>query len=109
MMARGDVVVAAARGAPTGEPRPAVVVQADAFAGTDSVVLVPMTSREAEAGLLRVPVEARDGTGLRAASWMMVDKITAIPREAVGARIGRLAPGDAARLDRALLVLLGIA
>ena len=39
----------------------------------------------------------------------MVDKITAVPRTKVGARVGRLDDEDIPRLDHAVLVFLGLA
>ncbi len=39
----------------------------------------------------------------------MVDKITTIPRANVRDRLGRLADADLVRLNRALLVFLGLA
>jgi len=39
----------------------------------------------------------------------MVDKITTVPKSKVGARLGRLALEDLVRLNRAILVFLGIA
>jgi mRNA interferase MazF len=39
----------------------------------------------------------------------MVDQITTVPRARLGARIGRLADEDMVRLNRAVLVFLGIA
>jgi mRNA interferase MazF len=39
----------------------------------------------------------------------MVDKITTVPRSKLGARVGRLADEDMVRLNRAVLVFLGIA
>lgn len=39
----------------------------------------------------------------------MVDKITTVPKSKVGARVGRLDDVDISRLDRALLVFLGLA
>jgi len=38
-----------------------------------------------------------------------VDKITTVPKAKVGVRIGRLADEDIVRLNRAILVFLGIA
>ena len=40
---------------------------------------------------------------------IMVDKITTMPRANVGDRVGRLQDSDLVRLDRALLVFLGLA
>jgi mRNA interferase MazF len=44
---------------------------------------------------------------LRAASRLMVDKITTVPRTKIGVQIGRLADEDMVRLNRAVLVFLG--
>jgi mRNA interferase MazF len=38
----------------------------------------------------------------------MVDKLTTVPRTSVGERIGRLGDEDIARLDRAIVVFLGV-
>lgn len=46
---------------------------------------------------------------LRAVSRIMVDKTTTVRREAIGERVGRLADEDVVRLNRAILVLLGLA
>ena len=48
-------------------------------------------------------------TGFEQASHIMVDKITTMPRANVRDHLGRLADGDLIRLDRALLVFLGLA
>jgi mRNA interferase MazF len=39
----------------------------------------------------------------------MVDKITTVPKSKVGARIGRLDDEDLLRLNRAVVVFLGLA
>ena len=39
----------------------------------------------------------------------MVDKITTVPKAKIGVRIGRLADEDLVRLNRAVLVFLGVA
>jgi mRNA interferase MazF len=39
----------------------------------------------------------------------MVDKLTTVPRTKVGRRIGRLDDDDMLRLNRAILVFLGLA
>jgi mRNA interferase MazF len=38
----------------------------------------------------------------------MVDKTTTVPKSGIGARIGRLADADIVRLNRAVVVFLGI-
>jgi mRNA interferase MazF len=39
----------------------------------------------------------------------MADKITTVPRTKLGTRIGRLSDADVLRLNRAVLVFLGLA
>ena len=39
----------------------------------------------------------------------MVDKVTTVPRTTLGRRIGALADADLLRLNRSLLVFLGLA
>jgi mRNA interferase MazF len=39
----------------------------------------------------------------------MVDKLTTVPKANLGDRIGRLADDDLLRLDRAIVVFLGLA
>ncbi|MGL5929638.1 MAG: type II toxin-antitoxin system PemK/MazF family toxin, partial [Dermatophilaceae bacterium] len=43
-MRRGDIRIAAARGAYTGKPRPVVIVQDDRFDATSSVTVCPLTT-----------------------------------------------------------------
>ena len=98
-MKRGDVVVVAARGAYTGKPRPALVVQSDLFNAThQSVTLCPITSDCLDAPLFRIPLPPGERTGLKSASQIMVDKIVSVPSSAVTSRIGRC---DARELEAA--------
>ncbi|MEO6941614.1 MAG: type II toxin-antitoxin system PemK/MazF family toxin [Terrimesophilobacter sp.] len=108
-MRRGDICIAAARGAYTGKPRPVVVVQDDRFDGTASVTVCPLTSNDVQAPLSRIPVQPTATTGIEHRSYIMVDKITTMPRANVSDRLGRLEDSDLVRLDRALVVFLGLA
>ena len=47
--------------------------------------------------------------GLRETSSIMVDKVTTVPSAKLGDRIGRLSDEDVVRLNRALLLFLGLA
>jgi mRNA interferase MazF len=96
-------VVVAAKGAYTGKPRPALVVQSDLFNPThQSVTLCPITSDCVDAPLFRVSLPPGERTGLETASQIMVDKIVSVPRSAIGAQIGRC---DARELDAAAVAL----
>jgi mRNA interferase MazF len=106
---RGDIYTAAARGSYSGKPRPVVVIQDDRFDATASVTVVPFTTSEVEAPLLRIPVQASDTTGLAQTCQLMVDKVTTVSRASLSQQVGRLSDGDLVRLNRALLVFLGLA
>ena len=89
-MNRGEIVIVATRGAYTGKPRPALVVQDDDFNPTHaSVSLCPITSDCVDAPLFRVSPPAGPRTGLKLPSQVMIDKIVSVPREAVGRSIRR--------------------
>jgi len=85
-----------------------VIVQDDHF-DTDSVTICPFTTDPTEAPLLRLLVEPDQVNGLEAASRIMVDKVTTVRRSRLGRRIGMLDDTTVLRLNRALMVLLGIA
>ena len=92
-----------------GTPRPGVIVQDDRFDATASVTVCVFTTDETEAPLFRLPVTPSDRNGLRTVSRLMVDKLTTVSKEGLGKRIGRLDDEDAVRLNRAILVFLGLA
>jgi mRNA interferase MazF len=92
-----------------GKPRPVVIVQDDRFDATNSVTLCGFTTNTSGAALFRLPIEPNDENGLRAACRVMVDKVVTAPRSKLGMRIGRLSDEDIVRVNRALLVFLGLA
>jgi mRNA interferase MazF len=106
---RGEIWTVAARGAYTGKPRPAVIVQDDHFDATASITICAMTTDPTDAPLFRLPVSPDARNGLSQPSRLMVDKITTVPRASLGDRLGRLSDDDLVRLDRAIVVFLGLA
>jgi mRNA interferase MazF len=68
-----------------------------------------LTSNPVDAPLTRIAVEPTAATGIEQPSSIMVDKITTMPRANLRDQIGRLAGADLIRLDRALIVFLGLA
>ena len=106
-MKRGDLVVVALQG-DYGKPRPALVVQSDLFDGHPSLTIAPVTSTIADAPLFRVTIEPTAANGLRAVSQIMVDKLTTVRRDRV-AQIGSLTDEALLRVNRALVLWLGIA
>lgn len=107
-MRRGELWTISGTGY-AGKPRPAVIVQDDRFDATASVTVCLLTSDPTDAPLFRVPVKPSKGNGLRAESRLMVDKLATIPKARMGERIGRLENADIVRLNRAILVFLGLA
>jgi mRNA interferase MazF len=106
---RGEVWTVAGAGDYVGKPRPVVIVQDNSFEDLDSLVVCPFTSDLTEAPLFRLPVEPNPNNGLRAACCLMVDKVTAVPKSKIGQRIGSLDAADLVRLNRSILVFLGLA
>ncbi len=93
-----------------GKPRPAVIVQSDAFPESHaSVVVCQLTSELVDAPDFRVAVDPTPENGLRLASQVMADKPVTIRRERIGQKIGRLGSQDMARLTAALAFVLGLA
>lgn len=108
-MRRGEVWTVSGTKDYAGKPRPAVIVQDDSFDATASITVCPMTTNPTDAPLLRPAIEPSETNGLRAQCHLMVDKITTVPKTRVGARLGRLDDEDIVRLNRAVLVFLGLA
>jgi mRNA interferase MazF len=106
---RGEVITVALPG-DYGKPRPAVIVQADLFNETHaSVTVAPVTSTLVNAPLFRLAIEPSPRNGLRTLSQVMVDKLTTVRRERIGATIGDVEPELLTRVNRALALWLGIA
>jgi mRNA interferase MazF len=106
---RGEIWTVAGAKDYAGKPRPVVIIQNDRFDTTRSVTVCGFTTNPTEAPLFRLPIAPSEENGLRHASRILVDKITTVPRTKIGARIGRLGDEDIVRLNRAVLVFLGIA
>ena len=107
-MRRGDVVTVAASG-DYGKPRPAVIVQTDAFPKHHaSLVVCQMTSDLVEAPDFRITIEPSARNGLRMRSQVMADKPVTIRRERIGRRIGSLGIEDMARVNVALAFVMGL-
>lgn len=107
-MRRGEIWTVSGAGY-AGKPRPAVIVQDDRFDATPSLTVCVFTSDDTEAPLFRLVVEPTQRNGLRATSRLMVDKITTVPRIRLGERVGVLESEHMVRLERAIIVFLGLA
>ena len=91
------------------KPRPVVIVQDDRFDATDFITVCALTTDPTEAPLFRLPVAPNERNGLRSACRLMVDKITTVAKTKLGSRVGELDDEDLLRLNRAMLVFLGLA
>lgn len=103
----GDLVTVVTSG-DYGKPRPALVIQADAYVEHPSITVLPLTSESHDMPLLRITVEPDGFTGLRLRSQVMVDKATTVPRSKAGNRIGCLDEAAMASVDQALAGFLDI-
>ncbi len=108
-MKRGEIWTVAGGKDYVGKPRPVVILQDDRFGGILSLTGCAFTTNPTDAPLFRLPIAPSETNGLRAECRLMVDKITTVPKTKVGRRIGRLSDEDMVRLNRAILVFLGIA
>lgn len=107
-MIRGEVWTVSGGSGYAGKPRPCVIVRSNRFSDFAAVTYCPFTSFEAGYQELRPEIAPSSTNGLRAASFLMVDKITSLAFEKLGKRIGRLDDADLARVDRALLLYLDL-
>jgi len=106
---RGEVWTAAGGADYATKPRPVVIVQDDRFDSGDSVTICLLTTDPTPGPLVRLDVAPTEANGLRVASRLMVDKLTTVPKDKLGRRIGRLDDETMLRLNRAMLVFLGMA
>jgi mRNA interferase MazF len=106
---RGDIVLIVLKGE-LGKPRPGVIVQADEFHdSTTSVLICPMSSAVTEFHRIRPIVEPTASNGLRLRSQIMTDKMNTLGRDRIRQVLGSLDTKTSEKLDRALLLVLGLA
>ena len=108
-MRRGEIWTAAGGKDYAGKPRPVVIVRDDRFDATESITVCAFTTDPTDAPLFRLPVEPNERNGLRSPCRLMVDKVTTVAKTKLGSQVGRLDDEDILRLNRAMLVILGLA
>lgn len=108
-MKRGEIWTVAGAKDYAGKPRPVVILQDDRFDATASITICAFTTDPTDAPLFRLPVVPSEGNGLRVPCRLMVDKITTVPKTKIGRHIGRLTDEDIIRVNRAVLLFLGMA
>jgi mRNA interferase MazF len=107
-MKRGDLVSVATPG-DYGKPRPALIVQTGLFSEHPSVTICLLTSHITQTPLFRYSVEPHDDNGLSATSQVQIDKIMTVPREKIGATIGKLTDKQMNEITKLLALWIGIA
>lgn len=107
-MMRGDLVPVSLQG-DFGKPRPALVIQANAFSEHTSATVLPITGTLLAAPLLRVTLQPSAENGLQKPSQVMVDKVMTVKRDKVGSAFGRIDADALVEIERCLAVFLGIA
>lgn len=105
---RGDIAIVTQ--GELGRPRPVVIVQADELGEmTTSVLACPVTSTLTERLSVRPTMQPDADNGLRVQSQIMTDKLFAARRNRIRRVIGTLDAPTRKQLDRALLIILGLA
>jgi mRNA interferase MazF len=107
MMKRGEIWTISGSDY-AGKPRPAVVLQDDAFQSLESVTMCPFTTDFRGTEIVRVLIEPNERNGLQRPSKLMADKITTLSRAKIGKHIGVLDAEGMQRLDRAVMIFLGL-
>ena len=108
-MRRGEIWTVAGGSDYAGKPRPVAIVQDDRFDATDSLTICAFTTDATVAPLFRLAVQPSERNGLRSDCRLMVDKITTVPKARLGRYVGVLSDEDILRLNRAIMVFLGLA
>lgn len=108
-MKRGDIVTIAIQG-DFGKPRPALIIQSDAFNQTHaSVTVLPISSECVNAPLFRIDISPNAQNGLNKPCQVMADKPVTVKRDKIGKVIGQLDDTAMLQVNRSLFVWMGLA
>lgn len=108
-MKRGSLYTATTGHGYGAKPRPVLIIQADELKDLTKVLVALIGSPVEPPSRIRVSVEPDARNGLIGRSDVMVDTIMAVRRDKFGRHVGQLADADMARVDTALLTILGFA
>ena len=106
-MMRGEVWTQSGGPDYTGKPRPVVIMQSDDLTDTHSIITCGLTTQRSPALYARPHIEPTPSNGLREKSEVMTDKISTVARTKLGERLGTLTGDDMARIEQALILVLG--
>jgi len=100
-LARGAILLV--DGHDGGEPRPAVVVQAELFNETHATItLCPLTRSVGGEALFRVAISPQEHTGLPVECEVQVDRIISVPRHRCVKLLGHASATRMEQVDQAL-------
>ncbi len=105
---RGQVVIASPGGRLAGKPRPFVIVQNPRFDFADTLIVVPLTTKEPIDREVRPLIRPDDRNGLKTESCVMTNRVGAIMKPEIDKIIGQLSEEDMTRIDAALNSILGL-
>jgi mRNA interferase MazF len=108
MFEKGTIVTISGSDRLRGKPRPAVVVQASEFDFPDTLLVVPLTSRDVDDNFVTPRIIPDGANGLNEPSSAMIQRMGAIHKAAIGNRIGSLSDLDMERIYIAMRFILGM-
>ncbi len=108
-MRRGEIWSAATGRGYGSKPRPVVVVQSDAFGDTPHRIVALCNTAKGEQEDIRPRITPDSLNHLEAVSDVAVDILVTVEHDKFGQAIGQLSDSDLARVDHALLLILGFA
>jgi mRNA interferase MazF len=91
-----------------GKPRPALIIQANAFAALPSVTVLRLSTDIKRADLVRITVQPTPENGLKSMSQVMIDKAVTVPREKVGKVFGRVDEATLRAVSQALVAFFDL-
>ncbi len=107
-MRRGQIVTIAVQG-DFGKPRPALIIQSNAFNETHpSVTVLLISSDLIDAPLFRVNLLPSDTNGLSKPCQIQVDKPMTVKREKIGPLIGWVDDAVLVQVNRAIVLWMGL-
>lgn len=91
-----------------GKPRPALVIQSNAFSALPSVTVLRLSTDIRPAHLTRLTVQPTPENGLISMSQVMIDKAVTVPREKIGRAFGRVDEATMRAVSQALVTFFDL-
>jgi mRNA-degrading endonuclease toxin of MazEF toxin-antitoxin module len=108
MHLRGTVLIVSAGSGLSRKPRPMVVVQASDVDFPETLLVVPLTSRQVSDDFFAPLLLPDDQNGLEIASRAMINRVGPIRKSEIGRIAGSLSAEAMERIDEALQIIMGL-